>query len=52
VNPSGQSRESSVLRRPESYPERGLGDTGTRSTVYATPDAAVGDLLALGITPS
>jgi hypothetical protein len=27
-----------------------LGDTGVRSTVYASGDAAVGDLLALGIT--
>lgn len=28
------------------------GDTGQRSTVYASGDAAVSDLLALGITPS
>jgi hypothetical protein len=33
-------------------PSGRLGDTGVRSTVYATGDAAVAALVALGITPS
>jgi hypothetical protein len=32
-------------------PDTMLGNTGTRSVVYPTGDAAVGDLLALGIVP-
>jgi hypothetical protein len=32
-------------------PTRALGDTGVRSTVYATGDAAVSALLGLGVTP-
>jgi Ferritin-like domain len=35
-----------------SPPSGQLGDTGARSTVYATGDAAVAALLAVGITPS
>ncbi len=34
-----------------SPPSGVLGDTGTRSTVYASGDAAVGALLALGVMP-
>lgn len=33
-------------------PSGDLGNTGMRSTVYATADAAVADLLALGIAPA
>jgi hypothetical protein len=34
-----------------SPPSGQLGDTGTRSTVYATGDDAVATLVALGISP-
>ena len=46
--PNNRFYEGDVL----SPPSNTLGDTGTRSTVYATAGDAVNALLALGISPS
>jgi Ferritin-like domain len=46
--PNDRFYEGDVL----SPPSGALGDTGARSTVYATAGAAVNALLALGISPS
>ena len=45
--PNDRFYEGDVASPPSGQP----GDTGTRSTVYATGDAAVAALVALGITP-
>jgi Ferritin-like domain len=46
--PNDRFYEGDVL----SPPSGAVGDTGARSTVYATANDAVGALLALGLTPS